>query len=190
VVSPRQNRVTPFGEIIATPERGMFMGNRGCLHNDHGQIVRRQTTDRWIICVTAFKGRKRQLMRPGHYTELFFFDEATALAAGHRPCAECQRDRYRKFLDLAGHTRADELDHALAADRTAMWPQISGDLPDGSMVTDGPNALLKWQGGWHLWSPSGYQPVPAPTPSSTVLTPALTLSVLRRGYRPVVALSS
>jgi hypothetical protein len=189
-VVSRQNRVTPFGEIIATPERGLFMGNRGCLHNDHGQIVRRQTTDRWIICLLDFKGRRRQIMRKGHYTELFFLDEATALAAGHRPCAECKRERYREFIDLAGHARADALDYALASDRMATRPNIPGDLPDGVMVSEGTKALLKWRGGWHLWSPSGYQSAPPPTPDAIVLTPALTCTVLRLGYRPVVALST
>ena len=86
---PRQNRVNPFGELIATPARGTLMGNRGCLHDDRDHPVRRYQGWRWIICVLDFKGRTRAPMPPGHYTSLFFLDEATALAAGHRPCAEC-----------------------------------------------------------------------------------------------------
>jgi hypothetical protein len=190
MVGPRQNRVTPFGEIIATPERGQFMGNRGCLHNDRGQIVRRQTTNRWIICVTDFKDRKRRLMRPGHYTELFFRDEVTALAAGHRPCAECQRERYREFLTLAGCSRAGELDDALATQRNG--PLRGADLatlPQGTMVAKGEFAFLLWNDAWHLWSPSGYQAAPQPPADANVLTPDVTLNVLRKGYRPVVALS-
>ena len=92
---PRQNRVTPFGKIIAVPDRGMFMGNRGALHDAHGQLTsQRWTRNAWVICRLSFNGRQRQLMAPGKYTELFFLDEATALAAGHRACATCRRDEY------------------------------------------------------------------------------------------------
>lgn len=89
---PRQNRVNPFGEIIATPERGTFMGNRGVLHDEEGRVRRKWKVKRWIVCVLEFRGRKRKVMTPRRYTELFFLDEATALAAGHRPCAECRRE--------------------------------------------------------------------------------------------------
>src|SRR6202046_2498085 len=94
---PRQNRVTPFGKIIATPERGTFMGNRGVLHDDQGRIKRAWQVKRWLVCVLEFRGRHRTVMTPGSYTELFFLDEATALAAGHRPCAECRHERYNVF---------------------------------------------------------------------------------------------
>ena len=96
-VVPKQNRVTPFGEIVAVPERGTLMGNRGVLHDDRGTIRRPWQLRRWILCVLEFKNRKRSVMSPGCYTELFFLDEATGLAAGHRPCAECQRPRFREF---------------------------------------------------------------------------------------------
>src|ERR1700724_2775115 len=85
---PKQNRVTPFGEIVAVPERGTFMGNRGVLQDGGGQIKGAWQVKRWLVCVLEFRGRKRQVMTPGHYTELFFLDEATALPAGHRPGAE------------------------------------------------------------------------------------------------------
>ena len=88
---PLQNRVTPFGALIATESRGTLMGNRGCLHDEQQRIRRPFVGKRWIICVLEFRGRHRAVMSPGRYTELFFLDEATALAAGHRPCAECQR---------------------------------------------------------------------------------------------------
>ncbi|MCH8830686.1 MAG: hypothetical protein IID45_14005, partial [Planctomycetes bacterium] len=95
---PLQNRVTPFGRIIAVPNRGMFMGNRGCLHDDQRRIVRQVCSYKaWVACLTEFRGRKRKLMTPGQYTELFFLDEATALAAGHRPCGECRRTDYQRF---------------------------------------------------------------------------------------------
>lgn len=97
---PLQNRVTPFGEIVASEARGTLMGNRGCLHDEHRNLGRRRwTTKSWVTCLLSFGGRRRELMRPGYYTELFFLDEATALAAGHRPCAECRREAFRRFVD-------------------------------------------------------------------------------------------
>src|SRR3954464_14328807 len=105
----RQNRLTPFGEIVAIPNRGTLMGNRGVLHDNAGAIRRAWQLRRWILCVLKFKGRKRAVMQPGCYTELFFLDEATGLAAGHRPCAECQRQRFREFRAawVAGNDTGD-----------------------------------------------------------------------------------
>jgi hypothetical protein len=98
---PLQNRVTPLGDLIAVPERGLVYGNSGCLHNARRQIRRRYATRRWIACQLEFRGRRRaELMAPGRYTELFFLDEATALAAGHRPCAECRRPDYNRLTEL------------------------------------------------------------------------------------------
>ena len=94
---PRQNRVTPFGEIVAVPERGTLMGNRGVIHADDGSHRREWQVRRWIACRLEFKGRRRPVRQPRRWTELFFLDEATALAAGHRPCAECRRERYDEF---------------------------------------------------------------------------------------------
>ena len=95
---PRQNRVNPFGELISTSAKGLFMGNRGVLHDNQRRLTdKRWTHQHWIICLTEFKDRKRPLMSPGCYTELFFIDESTALAAGHRPCAECRRKAYNHF---------------------------------------------------------------------------------------------
>ena len=124
---PRQNRVTPFGDLIATESRGTLMGNRGVLHDERQRIRRLFNGRRWIYCVLQFKDRRRVVMAPNHYTELFFLDEATALAAGHRPCAECQRGRYREFqaawaaanptlTDGAG-AGADRMDAVLHAER-------------------------------------------------------------------------
>lgn len=125
---PRQNRVNPFGELIATSSHGLFMGNRGVLHNDQGQLTeKRWTHNHWIICLTKFKDRKRPLMSPGCYTELFFTDEATALAAGHRPCAECRRKAYNhfkqawikgnSFLNLPDKVDVDFIDKVLHEER-------------------------------------------------------------------------
>src|SRR6478735_712658 len=94
---PRRNRVDPWGELIAVPERGALMGNRGVLHDDEGRVRRDFRLETWIACLLEFKGRRRPIMRPNHYTELFFLDEATSLAAGHRPCAECRRADYNAF---------------------------------------------------------------------------------------------
>ncbi len=115
---PLQNRVTPLGELVAVPDRGLVYGNRGCLHDAAGRIVRLYGTRRWIACRLEFKGWHRSpLMQPGRLTELFFLDEATAFAAGHRPCAECRREDYRRFLALTGASGADEIDARLHAER-------------------------------------------------------------------------
>ena len=116
---PLQNRVTPLSELIATPERGLVYGNRGCLHDAEGRIRRLQATRRWIGCRLEFKGWHRSpLLRPGKFTELFFLDEATAFAAGHRPCALCRREDYNRFLDdLSARTGADTVDLRLDAER-------------------------------------------------------------------------
>src|SRR5204863_3276291 len=126
---PRQNRVTPFGGLIATPERGTFLGNRGVLHDAEGNIKRAWQVRRWMVCVLEFRGHKRAVMASGHYTELFFLDEATALAAGHRPCAECRHARFVAFCNGWRKVRADggrsarptaqEIDDRLHAERVA-----------------------------------------------------------------------
>ena len=118
---PLANRVTPLGELIATPERGLVYGNRGCLHDEDGRIRPRYAERRWIACKLEFGGRRRSpLMQPGKYTELFFLDEATAFAAGHRPCAECRREDYVRFNELwPGPGGADAIDLRLHGERLA-----------------------------------------------------------------------
>jgi hypothetical protein len=204
---PRQNRVTPFGDIIATPERGTFLGNRGVLHDLEGQIKRAWQVKRWIVCVLEFRGRKRTVMTPNSYTELFFLDEATALAAGHRPCAEC---RHARFLDFCnswkmahpGHTAsqrptADEIDNRLHAERVAAnrlkrsFPAAVGGLPDGVFVTVpawGEQAYLVWRDCLLKWSPGGYRERrPRPKGKEVrVLTPQSTVATIRAGYAPGV----
>lgn len=121
---PRRNRVTPSGEVVAVPERGTLMGNRGVLHDAAGRIVRAHPEVRWIACLTDHPGRRRAPMTPGRYTELFFLDEATALAAGHRPCAQCRRPEAERsraaWAQGGGHDPAlslAELDRLLHGDR-------------------------------------------------------------------------
>jgi len=204
---PRQNRVTPFGEIIATPERGTFLGNRGVLHDAQGRIRRSWQLKRWIVCVLSFRGRKRQVMTPGRYTELFFLDEATALAAGHRPCAECRRERYIDFCrawragnpDFAGDElpSAPLIDDHLHAER--LGPERSqgvfmarlDELPDGVFVQSAESpthACLLWRDWLLAWSPGGYRdrrPLQRGE-QVQVLTPKSTVAAIRAGYTPAV----
>lgn len=203
---PRQNRVTPFGEIIATPERGLFMGNRGVLHNARQEIVRPYQLKAWIICRLAFKDRRRQIMQPGRYTELFFLDEATALAAGHRPCFECQRERAVAFRDAwaagkqtMGPIKAADMDNVLHQERLAKarrlreWNKktftaVLNTLPDGTFVVIKDRPALIWQQKLYGWSPGGYQMLNEPVGQTavTVLTPPSTVNALAQGYQPVV----
>jgi len=202
---PLRNRVTPFGEIIAAAARGTLMGNRGCLHQDDGQIVRPWATRRWIACQLAFKGRQRQLMQPRHYTELFFLDEATALANGHRPCAECRRAEFLRFRDAWGRGNdldpetlgVDEIDRRLHADRVDGHAQrrfnaSPATLPDGTLVADGPEAFLIKGGNLLSWSPGGYgDPLPIRSGRTvTVLTPASILRAIVAGYVPALHYSA
>lgn len=198
---PRQNRVTPFSTLIATPARGALMGNRGCLHDAQGRIKRTYQGQRWIICLLHFKNRQRTVMTPGQYTELFFLDEATALAAGHRPCAECQRDRFILFRDhwaqanstLAGSPKpaATVIDAVLHGERLAgrhafvTAAQALATLPAGLFLTaDEQHAYLWWQGRLWVWRPTGYT---ATTKDSRqfparILTPPSVVRTLAAGY--------
>jgi hypothetical protein len=201
---PRQNRVTPFGDLIATPERGTFMGNRGVLHDAAGQIRRAWQVKRWLVCVLEFRGRRRAVMTPGHYTELFFLDEATALAAGHRPCAECRHGRFLAFCDAwrkapgaARRPTAAEIDNRLHAERLApgrskrTYAAALDELPDGVFVTVpawGEQAYLVWGDHLRAWSPGGYgkrRPRPRGV-SVRVLTPPSTVAAIGAGYVPEV----
>ncbi len=198
---PRQNRVTPFSTLIITPERGTLMGNRGCLHDERGHIRRQFLGKRWIICLLEFKGRKRMVMRPGHYPELFFLDEATALAAGHRPCAECQRERFNLFretwakanpdLSMASRPSADALDAVLHQERLGTNHEICSSiegLPDGVLVTDDEQAAyLVLKNRWLRWSPAGYEDaaLQALRYPARILTPISTVRTLAAGY-PVI----
>jgi hypothetical protein len=204
---PRQNRVNPFGEIISTPERGTFMGNRGVLHDAEGHLQRPWQVKRWLACVLEFRGRKRKVMTPNRYTELFFLDEATSLAAGHRPCAECRHARFLAFCkawkarhpgnNSAQRPTADEIDRCLHVERVTAnrsknsFSAIIDGLSDGVFVTVeawGKQAYLVW--GNHLieWSPGGYrQRYPRPSGKMVrVLTPKSTVEVIRAGYVPEI----
>ena len=185
---PLQNRVTPLGDLIAHPARGTVYGNRGCLHDASGRIVRRYQVKRWIACRLEFKDRRRvQKMQPGRYTELFFLDEATAFAAGHRPCAECRREDYNAFLALVGETRADDVDERLHAERSRHWAAPFDGLPDGTFVLRDGEPWLVHGDELLRWTPGGYtERLARPSSSMTVLTPQTTLEVLRAGWNGVV----
>jgi hypothetical protein len=200
---PLRNRVTPLGELIATPERGLVYGNRGCLHDEHQEIRRLYATKRWIACRLCFRGRRRSpLMAPGRFTELFFLDEATALAAGHRPCAECRRSDYNRFSDLwsalhPGQAGADAIDEQLHGERLApgsrerrLHESPYSELPDGAFVLEAgrPQVVLGRQ--LLTWSAGGYRdrhPLPR-NGSATVITPPSLISILRSGWSPSVPL--
>jgi hypothetical protein len=177
------------------------MGNRGCLHDDQGRIRHPFNGQRWIICMLDFKGRKRSIMTPGQYTELFFLDEATALAAGHRPCAECQRDRFNLFRDTwekanrgfssSPRLPAPALDASLHHERTTANTQAPRfcnafkDLPDGVFITDDEqSAYLVLRKNLLRWNPAGYERVPdsAIRYPARILTPASVVLTLAAGY--------
>jgi hypothetical protein len=200
---PLRNRVTPLGELIATPERGLVYGNRGCLHDEHGEIRRRYATRRWIACRLCFRGRRRApLMAPGRFTELFFLDEATALAAGHRPCAECRRSDYNRFSDLwlaihPGQVGADAIDAQLHGERLApgrreglLHESPYSELPDGAFVLEAGRPQLVLARQLLSWSPGGYRdrhrrPRSA---NAAVITPPSLIAILRSGWSPSVPL--
>jgi hypothetical protein len=195
---PRQNRVSPFGELIVTPSRGTLTGNRGCLHDDAQRIRRAFVGRRWISCLLEFKGRHRRIMMPGRYTELFFLDEATALAAGHRACAECQRARYeafRRHWAVANGRRrqpsADEVDSVLHAERLdarrrkRTYTEALARLPDGVMVADsGGRAHLVREGRLLPWTPAGYRRAARRRADARVmvLTPRSIVRAIADGY--------
>ena len=188
---PLSNRVTPYGEIVANPARGMFMGNRGCLHDDRKQIARPWRGRLWICCLTSFKDRRRELMAPGRYTELFFTDEAVALAAGHRPCAECRRQAYDNFrAALPWDGPIAEIDRLLHTERTTPTNVAvpMTELPSGAFVDHRDAPWLIWEGTRRPWSFTGYgKPEPLKHgDSARLLTPPSYVAALTAGYLPTL----
>jgi hypothetical protein len=198
---PLQNRVTPTGEIIATPHRGLFTGNRGIIHDPATKTLlnKRWSSPAWLTCVCEFRGRWREVMGGRSWTELFFLDEATAFAAGHRPCFYCRREdanRFRATWEMGnsvGRQRANEIDAVLHRERLARGkkrlhplPMPLQELPDGAMVQQGVESYLIAQGRALLWSPAGYSKVDGALNEAMLLTPPSTLRALAAGYRPVL----
>jgi hypothetical protein len=187
---PLQNRVTPLGELVAHPARGLVYGNRGCLHDGAGRIRRHWATKRWIACRLEFKGWHRSpLLQPGKFTELFFLDEATAFGAGHRPCALCRRKDYVGFLELLGESGADAVDERLHAERLQHHEARFDELPDGAFVLhDGEPHLVC---GHELlrWTPAGYERrLPRPHGAAEAITAPSFQAVLASGWQGVVPL--
>ena len=200
---PLQNRVSPDGEIVATPARGEMYGNRGsCFHRDDKSLKARHWGNRqWICCVLQFKNRRRKMMQPGLFTELFFLDEATAFAAGHRPCFECRRADATLFrrlwcevLSPGAKPLAAEMDVRLHAERLReggvqrVHPRAIDDLPDGAMVRFEGRAWLVLGAHIHPWSFEGYQAPKRRPHDLTIdcLTPPSTVAILTAGYRPML----
>jgi hypothetical protein len=198
---PLENRVTPFGELVAAPERGTFTGNRGIIHNPVTRTLlsKRWTTKAWLTCRLDYKGIRRTVMGTRSWTELFFLDEATALAAGHRPCFLCRRDAAKTFQVkwAAGNgcplPTAPQIDAVLHRER--LWrghkrihplrDEIA-DLPNGAMVALGDKAFVISEGHPLLWSAAGYIAIGSSLQIDGLLTPPATLAALRVGYRPAL----
>jgi hypothetical protein len=179
-----QNRVTPLGDLVATADRGLVYGNRGCLHDAQGRIRRRYAGKRWIACRLRFRGWHRSpLLQPGKFTELFFLDEATAFAAGHRPCALCRRDDYRRFLAICGAAGADEVDTRLHAERLGRRQAApAGALPDGAFVLHDGAPFLVLGDALRRWTTAGYTERVTPRGSIPIVTPPTLVEVLRAGW--------
>jgi hypothetical protein len=196
---PLRNRVTPFGEIVAVSQRGQFTGNRGIIHDPATKTLlnRRWTSNAWLICRLDFRNVRRDVMSGRSWTELFFLDEASALAAGHRPCFFCRRESALAFRAYwaAGNggaqPKAKEMDAILHGERRRVGPPHPApgaveDLPDGAMVAVGEQAFVINSGRPFSWSWDGYRPAGALTRADGLLTPPSTLAALRSGYHPAL----
>jgi hypothetical protein len=187
---PLRNRVTPLSELVAHPARGLVYGNRGCLHDADGHITRFAATRRWIACRLEFKGWHRgPLLQPGRFTELFFLDEATAFAAGHRPCALCRREDYNRLRERWGG--ADAIDARLDAERREGTRRRlhRATAPDGSFVLHDDVPHLALGDTLRSWSPAGYgPPLARPRGAARMITPPLLAELLRDGWSGAVPL--
>jgi hypothetical protein len=197
---PLQNRVAPTGELVAHPGRGLVYGNRGCLHDAERRIRRRYNGRLWIACRLEFKGWHRSsLMQPGKFTELFFLDEATAFAAGHRPCALCRREDYNRFGEIwrdlhPAQRKAVEIDAQLHAERLdgrdrRVHEAELDDLPNGAYVLHDGEPWLVLGDELLQWSPAGYSArAPRPPGTANLLTPPSLVHVLRSSWNGAVPL--
>lgn len=203
-----QNRVDPTGNLIRTTARGAWMGNRGVVHDEHQHIIRAFKLKAWIICLLDFKGRRRQVMTPDRYTELFFLDEATAFSAGHRPCAECRRQAFNRFKHFwleanpeYGYDqrtpiwKIDEVLHRERINRSGTkvtFTESAGKLPPGSFILHDNEPWLFADSLFFRWTPQGYDhgiSLPA-TDKVTILTPRSVVNTFRAGYQPQMAIAA
>jgi hypothetical protein len=197
---PLQNRVLPSGEIVAIAARGMFVGNRGIIHDPATKTLlkKRWSSDAWLTCALEFRGRRREAMQRQSWTELFFLDEATAFAAGHRPCFYCRRDDANRFRatwekgNRTGEVHAPEIDAVLHRERLVSGkklhplPKPIEKLPDGTMVQAGDESVLIAKGRPYLWSPAGYRAVKRDITDAKLLTAPSIVRAFASGYRPVI----
>lgn len=202
---PLQNRVDPYSKLHAVDSRGVWLGNRGILHNEEKKVTSPYKGKMWITCRLQFKGVKRPIFSPGSYSELFFLDEATAFSAGHRPCAECRRDRYNEFKsawlsanpNLASSITPPitEVDKCLHAERVATggakvtYAAVLQTLPSGTFIELSGKPHLLWRGRLRPWTFAGYDVPPATPPGDTVvavLTPASIVRMFASGFLPQV----
>ena len=199
-----QNRVDPYGNIIKTSARGTWMGNRGILHDDNQHVLRPYKLKAWITCLLEFRGRKRTVMAPHRYTELFFFDEATAFAAGHRPCFECRRQDYNRFKSfwLKGNpeygfdekTSIQKIDDILHRERVnkdgskVKHEENLNSLPDGTFIELDGKPYMIFREAVYEWSPFGYDEKKRLPKAEkvTLLTPKSLVNTFRAGYVPEV----
>jgi hypothetical protein len=196
-----QNRVMPSGDIIADPHRGLFTGNRGIIHDPATRTLlkKRWATPAWITCVCEFRGKRRKVMGGRSWTELFFLDEATAFAAGHRPCFFCRRDDANRFRaaweegNAVSSILARDMDTVLHRERLDRGkkrlhplPMPIEELPDGAMVQARDGYFLIAQGRASRWSMAGYRKASQPIENAMLLTPPSTLRAMSAGYRPVL----
>lgn len=197
---PLQNRVTPFGEIVALPQRGLFTGNRGIIHDPATRTLlsKRWASKAWLICLCDFQGRRRPVMGTRSWTELFFLDEAVALAAGHRPCFFCRRGAAQHFQACwasasggrppSAGTMDAILHHERLEGRRKRLHPLTGPLaalPDGASVVTGGHAFTLHAGLAYRWSIEGYAAPQHLDKAEALLTPPSTVQTLRDGYRPV-----
>lgn len=202
---PLQNRVTPTGRLEAVPARGAWTGNRGIIHNERREVIAQWRSKAWITCLLDYQGRRRAVFSPHTWSELFFLDEATAFAAGHRPCAYCRRPRYREFKEAwcranpglvdAPRPLATQIDACLHAERVGpgrekrMWRERFDELPAGSFVLRNGTPCLLWNDRLLPWSHEGYgRPLPEPDKGEevAVLTPPSVVAMFRAGFSPQV----
>jgi hypothetical protein len=202
---PLQNRVTPFGDVVAAPERGMFTGNRGIIHDPltRSLLKKRWSSPAWLVCVCEFRGRRRDVMATRSWTELFFLDEATALAAGHRPCFYCRRDDANAFRAAweegngIARARAGEIDSVLHSERLDgrnkrmhTLPRACDALPDGAMVAMNGEIYMIVDRKPLRWTFAGYQATDIKLDDAALLTPPSTVRTLQAGYAPVLHASA
>jgi hypothetical protein len=195
-----QNRVNPFGQLIKTPERGAWLGNRGVIHNKQKAIVRDYKIKAWITCVLEFRGRHREIMQPDRWTELFFLDEATAFSAGHRPCFQCRYKDHQRFKEfwIKGNPQYGfdmkkpvyQIDDILKAERIAAdkskvtYEENIKALPNGTFaIYDNQPHLFK-DNHLYLWNPAGYgKGIALPDVNKLrVLTPRSFVNMFNAGY--------